>query len=116
MSFQRQSLVKELVNARITLKNLETLTYNFTETEYKHASALASDLQQLYSKYQGLLPKCQGLLLQPKLSSKIQYMRRKVQKARIALKCSSLPRKATRSSKGRFTRVGSRAERLQKVI
>lgn len=113
---QRPSLVKELVNARITLKNLETLTYNFTEIDYDHATALASDLEQLYSKYQALLPKSQGLLLHPKSNTKIQYMRRKVQKARLALKCSSLPHKKSRSSKGPFVRVGSKAERLQKVL
>ncbi len=116
LSLQRPSLVKELVNARITLKNIETLTYNFTEMEYDHAKTLASDLEQLYSKYQALLPKCQGLILQPKSNMKIQYMRRKVQKARLALKCSSLPRKKSRSSKGPFVRVGSKAERLQKVF
>ena len=104
---QRSSLVKEMVNARIALKNLETLTYNFTEIDYDHATALVSDLKQLYSKYQALLPKSRGLLLHPKSNTK---MRRK---ARLALKCSSLPSKKSRSSKR--VRVGSKAERQQKV-
>ena len=113
---QRPSLVKELVNARITLKNIETLTYNFTETEYNHARNLASDLEQLYSKYQALLPKSHGLILQPKSNVKIQYMRRKVKKARAVMKCSSLPRKKSRGPKGPFIRVGSKAEKLQTKV
>ncbi len=46
---QRPSLVKELVSARITLKNIETLTYNFTEMEYDHARALAITLFKIPS-------------------------------------------------------------------
>ena len=41
--------------ARITLKNIETLTYNFTETEMEQAKALSADLDELYSKYHALL-------------------------------------------------------------
>ena len=107
--------MKELVDARVTLKNIETLTYNFSEREYDQASALASDLDQLYSKYQALLPNNQGLILQPKASIKIQYMRRKVQKARLALKYLPLNRPKSRRKRGAFVRFGAKAERQQKV-
>ena len=42
--------------------------------EYDHARALASDLEELYSKYQALLPQCQGLVLQPKSNAKIRRL------------------------------------------
>ena len=98
------------------LKNIETLTYNFTETEQDHARELASDLEKMYSKYLALLPKQQGLTFHPKSPITTQYMRRKVQKARLALKCSTLPPpRKTRKTKGPFVRVGAKAERKQKV-
>ena len=103
------------MKARITLKNIETLTYNFTENECTQAINLASDLDNLYTKYYDLLPNHQGLILQPKSSIRIQYMRRKVQKARLTQKCSSLRRNKSKSRKGPFVRVGAKAERLQKV-
>ena len=74
---QKPSLDKELVKARIALKNIKTLTYNF----------LSADLDELYSKYHALLPKCQGILLRP---NAIQYMRRKIQKPRFTLRYSTL--------------------------
>ena len=62
---QKPSLDKELVKARITLKNIETLTYHFTETEMEQAKALSADLDEMYSKYHALLTKCEGILLRP---------------------------------------------------
>lgn len=98
------------------MKNIETLTYNFTEKEYEQAKSLASDLDELYRKYHALLPKQQGLILHPKTSVKMQYMRRKVQKARLTLQCSSLSRSKSRRKKGQFVRVGAKADRFRKVI
>jgi len=71
--------VKDLVTARIMLKNIETIIYNFTETEQDHARELASDLEEKKnSTYLALLPKHQRLILHSK-SPTTQYMRRKEQ-------------------------------------
>ena len=69
--------------ARITLKNIETLTYNFTDSETDHAKALRADLDELYSKYHAIPPKRQGILLRPNANAAIQYMRRKIRKSKI---------------------------------
>ncbi len=60
------------------LKNIETMTFSFTETEEDHARELLSDLENIYKKYLAVLPKHQGLILHPKPPTTIQYMRRKV--------------------------------------
>ena len=78
--------------ARITLKNVETLTYNFTETEMEQAKALSADLDELHSKYHALLPKRQGILLHPNANVVIQYMHRKIQRAKFTLRCSTIKR------------------------
>ena len=75
------------------IKGIETLTYNLTETEMEQAKALRADPNELYSKYHALLPKRQSILLRPNANVAIQYMRRKVQRARFTLRCSTIRRK-----------------------
>ena len=100
--------------ARITLKNIETLTYNFTETELEQAKALSGDLDKLYCKYHALLPKHQGILLHPNAKVAIQYMRRKIQRARFTLRCSTIKRSKPKRLKASSRRVGAKADRLRK--
>ena len=106
---------QELVMARITLKNIETLTYNFTETEMEQAKALSADLDELYSKYHALLPKRQGILLRPNANVAIQYMRRKIQRAKFTLRCSTIKRSKPKRLKASSRRVGAKADRLRKL-
>ena len=80
----------------------------------KQAKALSADLNVLYSKYHGLLPKRQGILLRPNANIAIQYMRRKVQKARFTLQCSTLKRSKPKRLKASSRRVGAKADRLHK--
>lgn len=100
--------------SRITLKSIETLTYNFTETEMEQAKALRADLDELYSKYHALLAKRQGILLHPNANVAIQYMRRKVQRARFTLRCSTIRRSKPKRLKASSRRVGAKADRLRK--
>ncbi len=58
------------------LKNRETMTFSFTETE-EDARELLSDLENIYKKYLAVLPKHQGLILHPKPPTTTQYMRTK---------------------------------------
>ena len=58
--------MKELVNARIKLMNIETLTYNFSEMEHDHVELWLPIRKKMYSKYQALLPKQLRLTLYPK--------------------------------------------------
>ena len=80
----------------------------------EQAKALSTDLDELYSKYHALLPKRQGILLCPNANVAIQYMRRKVQKARLTLSCSSLKRSKPKRLKGYLARMGAKADRLRK--
>ena len=100
--------------ARITLKNIETLTYNFTDSGTDHAKALRADLDKLYSKYHAILPKRQGILLRPNANVAIQYMRRKIRRARFNLRCSTIQRSKPKRLKATSRRVGKKADRLRK--
>ena len=110
-TLQKVSLNKELVKARIALKNIETLTYNFTDSKVEHATSLSAELNELYCKYEALLPKCEGI---PNANIATQYIRRKVQKAKCTLNCSSLRRSKPKRLKGISKRVGAKADRLRK--
>ena len=100
--------------ARITLKNIETLTYNFTDSETDQAKALRAELDELYSKYHAILPKRQGILLRPNANVAIQYMRRKIRRARFNLRCSTIQRSKPKRLKATSRRVGAKADRLRK--
>ena len=78
------------------------------------AKALSTDLDELYSKYYALLPKCQGILLRSNTNVAIQYMHRKIQRAKFTLKCSTIKRSKPKRLKASSRRVGAKADRLRK--
>ena len=79
-----------ITNARIALKNLGTLTYNFQECNDKHAQDLAQHLEELYTQYYEYLPNKDGLVIRPRCQVALQNIRRKLHRRRVSLKCSAL--------------------------
>ena len=96
ISFQGPSLKNSITKARIALKNLETLTYNFQECNDKHAQDLAQHLEELYTQYYEYLPNKDGLVIRPRCQVTLQNIRRNLHRRRVSLKCSALlkPKKA----------------------
>jgi len=116
ISFQGPSLKNSITKARIALKNLETLTYNFQEYNDKHAQDLAQHLEELYTQYYEYLPNKDGLVIRPRCQVALQNTRRKLHRRRVSLKCSALlkPKKA-KVAKLHLSRVGIKADRVREV-
>jgi len=106
-----------VTKARVVAKNLETLTYNFTEEDAHVVEELAQELESVYTKFYEKLPNKEGLILCPTSQQNRQYIRHKVQKAKATLKCSSIPQRkyGRKRLHSALRRVGCKADRLRKI-
>lgn len=105
------------MSTRATLHQIETLTYNVTENEREVLSDLSSKLKELYANSYDKLPNKDGLALRPRDQRQVINMRRRVWKAKVLLKCSSLPhlRRRKRIPCSFRNRFGTKADRLRRA-
>ncbi len=109
-----------MAKARTVAKNLENLTYNFTEDHIDVVEELALELERLYAKYSQRLPSREGIVLCPTSQQSRLYIfvAIKVMKARATLKYSSLPRRKYGRKKlnPALHRFGLKADRKRKEV
>ena len=107
----------EAMKVRANLKRLESLTYQFSDDQADMLKDLNSKVQDLYTDFRSLLPQKASLVLRPKGSQSVVIMRRKIQKARLTLACSSLSTtaKGKKKTKALTHRVGSKADWKRKL-
>ena len=105
------------MKVRANLKRIENLTYQFSDDQADMLKDLNSKVQDLFTHFQSLLPQKDNLVLRPKGSQSVVIMRRKIQKARLTLSCSSLSTtaKGKRMTKALTRRVGSKADWIRKL-
>ncbi len=84
---QPKSLLDAVTKARIATKNIESLTYNFTEDDAR----VVEELKCMCARYYEKLPHKEGLMLCHTNQQSRQYICRKVQRAKATLRCSLLP-------------------------
>ena len=105
------------MSTRAVLHQLETLTYNVTENEKETLVDVNHKLKDLYCTFYERMPHKEGLILRPPDQRQIINTRRRVGKAKVALKCSSLPywRSRKRAPSSYRNRFGAKADRLRKA-
>ena len=105
------------MSTRAVLHQIETLTYNITEKEKDILSDLDRSLRDLYSRTYCKLPNKDGLSLRPRDQRQVVNIRRRVWKAKVLLKCSSLPplKRKKRTMSSIRNRFGSKADRLRQI-
>ena len=101
------------MKVRGNLKRIENLTYQFSDDQTDMLKDLNSRVQDLFTSFHSLLPQKNSLVLRPKGSQSVVIMRRKIQKARLTLSCSSLS--TTVKAKRKANRAGSKADWLRKL-
>ncbi len=104
--------------ARIVAKNIQTLTYNFSEDSSHVVEELAKELETVYTKYYERLPNKEGLILCPTSQQSMQYIRQKVQKAKATLRCSTLPQRKYGRKRAHpvLRRFGRKADKIRKTL
>ena len=78
-------------STRALLHQIETLTYTVTENERQVLLDLNDNLKQLYGTTYDKLPKKDGIALRPLDQRQVINKRRRVWKAKVLMKSSSLP-------------------------
>lgn len=106
------------MSTRAVLHQIETLTYNITKNEKDVLADLNKKLRELYSSTYSRLPHKDGLALRPRDQRQVINMRRRVWKAKVLLKCSSLPhlRRGKKRAPSSFrNRVGIKADSIRQA-
>ena len=110
---RKLSFPLEAMKVRANLKQIENITYQFSDDQTDMLKDLNSRVQDLFTSFHSLLPQKNSLVLRPKGSQSVVIMRRKIRKARLTLSCSSLS--TTVKAKRKANRVGSKADWLRKL-
>ena len=103
------------MSTRATLHQLETLTYSATEGERDVLADVNTKLKEILTSFYRKMPNRGGIVLHLRDHKQAINMRRIVLKAKVTLRCSSLPsgkRKRHMASKNRF---GIKADRFCKA-
>ncbi len=106
---------------RITLKEIEILSYSCTSSE--DLQQLEDQLKQAKSEFQSKLPHLKGVVLRPtavshalRVRKKYAHITRKRQLKRCSVLSEAKGRRKTRMDSCYRNRVGARAERLRKAL
>ncbi len=84
-----------MLRARVLLKNLENLTYNFPSASVELATQFTQELDGVFNAFYGKLPQEAGILIHPVNPEKIRKIKmkyRRCQRQSTRWTCSSLPR------------------------
>ena len=101
MQVSKTTTEHEMLKARITLKNLENLTYNFPN-DSTIAMEFNQKLSQLFDCYYSKLSQEAGILIRPVTKFRMRMIKRKYRKlCNPVWKVSSLPRVCKKKNKKR---------------
>ena len=90
---------QEMVKARITLKNLENLTFNFPNDE-SLLKEFSEQLSKLFHTFYSKLTPQTGILIRPVTKQRLQLIKRKYRKLKFPTwKISSLPKSVKKRKK-----------------
>ena len=90
---------QEMVKARITLKNLENLTFNFPNDE-SLSKEFSEQLSKLFHTFYSKLTPQTGILIRPVTKQRLQLIKRKYRKLKFPTwKISSLPKSVKKRKK-----------------
>jgi len=101
------------MKVRANLKQIESLTYQFSKDQADVLAELNVKVEELFNDFKSYLPLKEGLVVRPKDNQSVVIMKRKIRRAQLALKCSSLPAtaKKVKLPKALTQRVGGIADR-----
>ena len=103
-----------MVSARVTLQNLKTLSYNFTDTDVNLAKEFTQKLDELYQSFYSRLPNEAGIIILTQAQESIRSTKRRVHMNRNTNYANLPPRKKFKNSVD--SRFGIKADRLRKEL